>query len=491
MKSWIRKLMERAGCCTLVAAGTLGWTSVTAAQNFATLPAGPVGHVHSAAAEAPPALDSYGKLAEMKVELAWLADPVTFPYHLAARADGAMLEVRGYVPNEAVREQALKVAREHSGLNVVDVLQIYDYLALRSVGRPVEELQQAAREMLAESLKDLARGLDVKARSNGQLVVEGMVPSFEGKLLVSQCLRRVGGCTGVQNELHLLTVQQSDGKSYTLVSADGSHMVPSEGMTPEPAAPPVPAVRPHEVAVPQRMVPTPAAPVSVPRVEPSKPRTEQTVSLVPRLEPANKNWYPIPVRPEETVSNYAATETPAPQPSTVRVPTVPLALPPEVSRPVQVAPPAAPAPTTPRLQPAPLPADSRRWVGTSDLVVKPVAPVATKPPQPVATPKASAVQPAKAYVTTGTISFDEPEPQIKPAAVAVDLPALQTRLKQQIVTTCGVPAKDVDVKATSAKNLEVRLKSRSISEGEKLSEKLFRMPELGPYQVSLDVQIAP
>jgi hypothetical protein len=189
MKSWMRKLMGPAGCCTLAAVGTLGWTSLAAAQSFATLPAGPTGPVHAAAPETVPAPDSYGKLEVMKVELAWLSDPVTFPYRLAARADGAMLEVRGYVPNEAVREQALKLARDHSGLNVVDVLQIYDHLAMRSVGRPVDELQRAARETLTGSLKDLARGLDVQAKSNGQVVVEGMVPSYEAKLSVSQCLR--------------------------------------------------------------------------------------------------------------------------------------------------------------------------------------------------------------------------------------------------------------------------------------------------------------
>ena len=36
-----------------------------------------------------------------------------------------------------------------------------------------------------------------------------------------------------------------------------------------------------------------------------------------------------------------------------------------------------------------------------------------------------------------------------------------------------------------------RLKARSFAEGEKLSEKLFRMPELGPYRVTLDVQVMP
>src|SRR5207302_262388 len=46
--------------------------------------------------------------AEIDVELAWLADPVTFPYYLEAQADATTLTVRGYVPDPAVRDHALK-----------------------------------------------------------------------------------------------------------------------------------------------------------------------------------------------------------------------------------------------------------------------------------------------------------------------------------------------------------------------------------------------
>src|ERR1700730_11690450 len=47
---------------------------------------------------------------EMLIELAWLADPVTFPYYLEARVEGSALQVRGFVPGTSVRDQALKVA---------------------------------------------------------------------------------------------------------------------------------------------------------------------------------------------------------------------------------------------------------------------------------------------------------------------------------------------------------------------------------------------
>src|SRR4051794_6283264 len=49
--------------------------------------------------------------AEIQIELAWLADPVTFPYFLEARTTSAGLVVRGYVPNKAVHEQAVNLAK--------------------------------------------------------------------------------------------------------------------------------------------------------------------------------------------------------------------------------------------------------------------------------------------------------------------------------------------------------------------------------------------
>src|SRR4051794_6346588 len=55
--------------------------------------------------------DEAKRQAEIAVERAWMADPATFPYYLEAKAEGATLHVRGYVPDKAVRDQALRIAR--------------------------------------------------------------------------------------------------------------------------------------------------------------------------------------------------------------------------------------------------------------------------------------------------------------------------------------------------------------------------------------------
>src|SRR5437879_389892 len=85
--------MSLASLCALEPSGLSGYST----------PAVQKTHQHSAAAD---------RVTEIKVELALLADPATFGCELAAHIDGVAdaLEVRGYVPNETVREQALKVA---------------------------------------------------------------------------------------------------------------------------------------------------------------------------------------------------------------------------------------------------------------------------------------------------------------------------------------------------------------------------------------------
>src|SRR5262245_14173570 len=97
--------LKRAGLA--LTAGVLGLAAPAWAQS--PTPAGPLGHSSTPPlTEVSPVADGPTRLLEMKVELAWMADPAVFPYRLAIRFEGGALEVRGYVPGEAVREQALK-----------------------------------------------------------------------------------------------------------------------------------------------------------------------------------------------------------------------------------------------------------------------------------------------------------------------------------------------------------------------------------------------
>jgi hypothetical protein len=67
--------------------------------------------------------------------------------------------------------------------------------------------------------------------------------------------------------------------------------------------------------------------------------------------------------------------------------------------------------------------------------------------------------------------------------------ATQTKLQQRIAGVCGKSAKDVEVTTNAGKSLLIRVQATNAAEGEKLSDLIFRIPELAPYEVSLDIAV--
>jgi hypothetical protein len=204
MKKPIRKALR----CTrwaLITAGSLGtWVAASAQNPPSLLP--PVKAPASWAAGTPgsiqPACDN-PHLGEIKVELAWMADPLTYPYQLEARSVGTVLEVRGEVLTQADREQALRLAREESGMRVVDRLQVNPSLTLPRSTKPANVLQRQAIASLGNELPQRAKDLSVSIWTNGQVLIKGTVPTYEEKLAVSRNLRRIGGCSCIINQLQV------------------------------------------------------------------------------------------------------------------------------------------------------------------------------------------------------------------------------------------------------------------------------------------------
>src|SRR5437660_340886 len=125
MKTANTNLLRRASW-SLAAAGALGLTGPALAQVDGGPPGGarqqprsPVPADHSSRGQ------EHARLYEARVELAWLASPVTFDSPLEARVTGSTLLVRGFIPTDAVRAEAIRIAREESGLNVVDTLSYF------------------------------------------------------------------------------------------------------------------------------------------------------------------------------------------------------------------------------------------------------------------------------------------------------------------------------------------------------------------------------
>jgi hypothetical protein len=143
------------------------------------------------------------RLMEIQMELAWLADPVTFPYYLEAHIQGDTLLVQGYVPSRAVHEQALKHARQQCSLKITDALKEHSGVAVKPTRTSASQLQQGATTALRQSVGQGAARLQVKCGSDSKITVSGWVGSFEEKLTVSQTLRRLHGCTAVINTTHV------------------------------------------------------------------------------------------------------------------------------------------------------------------------------------------------------------------------------------------------------------------------------------------------
>jgi hypothetical protein len=146
------------------------------------------------------------RVAEINVEVAWLADPVTFPYYLEAHATGSQMEVRGYVPNREVREQAVRIAQVYSSLPVVDAMKEHPSLLVKPGLLTAQQLQSSAQSSLRVALPKQSQQLKIECGSDGKVFVIGPVSSIEEKVIVSHSLRRLHGCTSVQN----LTTLPSD-----------------------------------------------------------------------------------------------------------------------------------------------------------------------------------------------------------------------------------------------------------------------------------------
>jgi hypothetical protein len=139
------------------------------------------------------------RVAEVNVEIAWLADPVTFPYYLEAHATANQLEVRGFVPNKTVREQALRIAQVYSSLPVVDSMKEHPSLLVRPSQMSPQQLQSSVQASLRVALPKQYQQLKSECGGDGKVFVIGSVNTLEEKLAVSHALRRLHGCTSVQN----------------------------------------------------------------------------------------------------------------------------------------------------------------------------------------------------------------------------------------------------------------------------------------------------
>jgi hypothetical protein len=281
-----------------------------------------------APAGARPAAEAADRLAEITVELAWLADPLTFPCELAARVRAGRMDIRGFVPNETARIRAVRTARLGCELPVMDSLTLQP-AASRQLTVPVEQLRTGVEVILRKRFPERISGLKILCGAHGQVILSGRVGSAEEKLAMSQALRRLPGCTSVVNELTApgeLPVQTAAGPSkapapqgtpFSAASPAAEGTAANPNRTPGPAAGPkgtsfaaAPTVAPRTETV---------SPVRTPPQIPEGPApTAVNVAAPPRpvASLAQPTWVSAPVPPlspeSPPASPYAASQSQPP-----------------------------------------------------------------------------------------------------------------------------------------------------------------------------------
>lgn len=140
------------------------------------------------------------ELLGMRIELAWLADPLTFPYFLQVRAKGTRLELRGTVPSKSVHDQALNIARLHTAVPIVDAIEENHRVSCQPARLTQAQLQTTVLAALSEAFPRDARYLHVACTSEGAVHLSGPIAAVEQKLALSRMLRRLLGCTSVVHQ---------------------------------------------------------------------------------------------------------------------------------------------------------------------------------------------------------------------------------------------------------------------------------------------------
>lgn len=493
---------------TLLVAGTLGVPVVAVAQTAPSAEQGLASKstavAHSTEEAKPSPLTKSPRLTEMKIELAWLADPMTSACRLEARTVAGMVEVHGQVTNEAALKQALRLAYDESGVQVVSKAQLNPNLRPPDNSKPQEALHREAFAALRQAFPEQASAISVQTLADGRIVLRGTVPTYEIKLAISRHLRQATPCSCVVNQLQVLAEAHEPGAANSSRLASASPHAPErpkpQAIQPvahvsqtETAAQPMGASAPDtENSSPAKPAgqgePTAVAPETsaTPAKPPAKPLVYQTKWR--RMDPSE---VALPKKGGTGASAKGSTQDnlASSQPPRTYLRIIPSA--PEAAKPATpntIAKASKPSPAAVPDAPPQPPAVAQKQPATTNGVALMNAVSKAPAPAPATLQRPQAITRTGAYVTNGVILVsDTTNEEVQPTNPA--LAALQTHLRQRIADVCGKPSRDVEVHARSETDLSVRVKANSTLEGEELSQRIFHLPELGPCQVSLDVLV--
>ena len=492
--------------------------------------------------------EGHSRLEEMKVELALLADIATFPYSLGARAAGETLALRGYVPNEMVRQRAVELARQNTFLTVRDELIVQTNLSLRSPLRPAEVLQLEGAALLQKNLGEPAKQMSIGVRPNGAIVLTGRIDSVESKLAVSRLFRSLSGCSGVVNELTVGQVLR-DGRRVLQVTRDGSITAPPSALGAELRQIVASAPTPATVApapLPETPRPTEAKPTLLPPPPPllsrgldaqdgelRLPTLSKPTSAQPKLSPEKQGTRLDSLIPPQLPTKWGQSTTSRESQEVKRQSTTPTASKPTSQQEKAPATHAAPIRWVDTTKPIPFaeskkPSRARNAAHPSfaesqqatapDMTwhsprgseeSEPNAAVATKKTEKASSspttakpsgaplrrwPSAYESSTSQSNGRPGTITFDDdpqqaPKPNLAPMATAH--PIVLANLQRQVKSVCGRQARDVVVEMQRDGAILVKVKVPNQSVVNQLTGKILGVPEMTSPKVRLMMDVGP
>jgi hypothetical protein len=466
---------------------------------------------------------------EIQIELAWLTDPLTFPFPLHAQATESGVEVHGCVTSAAVRDRAIKIAAQRTPLPVSDQVKVQTSLektsekpdASGSAKRYKAEVLQA---MVIQQLKTAcgreASAVQVACNDVGLVQLTGTVASREEQLTIAQQLQHVPGCAcvvsqervpGANEESVVAPPAASPPSSVPKLSATSPNSVPvpapwSSAKT-TPAVPPAPTSK--DVAAPAPLpalpslansnvqpLPPPSQAAKIPTPDPVPPSATLPVRPVAPLPPI------VPSTAASPRTNVKAAPTgPAPlvlgdpyvttgvvlisDPEPIAVPT-PKATAPQAPAAVQK----APALPTPPVVPSVSALPEQKVVVVSTLTSTPTPTLATTAPTPLPAlaPVPTAPKMPTVPVTTAPVQAQKAPnvPAPPPAAIPASVVA---GLKAAVERTCGPRIRDVAVVPQTGKIVLIRFAAQNSEEATQFWNRIQAMPELQAYDVNVEVRL--
>jgi hypothetical protein len=424
--------------------------------------------------------------AQIQLQLAWLADPATFPLNLSLQTTSAGLTIVGTVPTAKMKQQILDRASQILGTQPLDSMTVVPNMIVHLPG-PIAPgvLESRVSDRIAKWFPDRATKIQVHADAQGKVTLWGTVVTREEELMVCRVLHGMVECSCVMSRLSL-GVSRPDSPTK---SAEVSVWKASDG---RPTTNALPMVQPATAA------PGPSAPpIKVTAVHPPEPVQQVTwaSSAVPAQAVTSAGTPVVPIK-------SPATPVLLPVP-----PPVPPARPklPESPRPTVVASTAMVAPG----QPYESVVTVACWVDGSGKPLKSIPFLEGMPSKsssggrtvvdivrvPEAAPGVVATDPVTAPVPL-------PLPIVAPTAnvpnvsavTSASMPTAKLTLAQiqgLVEKACGKGARNVSVHYLPNGMLEVRLDVSSQPLAEEMFNRIVSIPELGPAQLSVNPTVVP